>query len=531
MRGVDRALTTIEIEQSLRRSGHDDLADTVPKIELFLTEWWRRGAILYWFTDHGPEHSRRVADLALSIADIPTLPLDIRLTSLEKYVLWSAALLHDVGMQSLLGQAAGTQNARAYERIRHEHPNESRNVINAQWRQIGLPDDLELVGAIALVARAHGTKYYRESIELLEGADQLHGERVRTALLAATLLIADELDLDVRRVVPPPANQPLGTISQAHAAKHRMVNGQSIEHGTQGRVGFNLHLSSNGCPEAQAAAVEKWIVEKLRIQMALVEPAFINGFAGHAELDRNIRVIHHQSLVPPAGLPAEVLAIIEDEVASNELIDHKRNERELEQTIHEHGVAVITGRMDAFEDIDGREDLTAAALAQHRGRGGTTIASRVLYETGGAATLRDMLRELCSQAGLAPQTDGRSSEELFQLFFDTLSDSTNNTVVWISSIDWLAPEEVQWVRDSIVSRLHSLDHVTLFFTADSSVSLCGADGIETIRSYGMEIEEVEAYLSRYVSGRPARVEALQKLRYSRYKRMRQDYLADMMTGV
>jgi hypothetical protein len=518
------------IRKDLERAGHHELAATIDKVESFVAEWWARGAILYWFTDHGPDHSRRVADLALTISDIPSLPAAARLTPLESYVLWAAAFLHDVGMQSLLGQPAGTQNPLAYAQIRHEHPNESYVVINAQWERIGLPDDMELVGAIALVARAHGTKYYKDSTALLEGVDQLHGERVRTTLLAAILLIADELDLDVRRVVPPPARQPLGVVSQAHAAKHRMVSRGSVEHRAQGRVGFHLHLSPNGCTDVQAAAVEKWIVEKLRIQMALVEPAFTNGFAGNAELDRNIRVTHQKSLAQAAPLAPPVIGVIEDEVIANELIDHDRNLQELTDVVERHGAAVITGRMLDFEDVDGREDLAAALAAIQRGHGRRTLCSRVLYEGGGAASLRDVLIELL--VGLETDDamhDYATSDEILATLATRLS-STSDILIWISSVEMLPAADIRWIQDALVSTMRSLDNVSLVFTSAEDSPLCEVDGMWTVKSRGMDAEEVQIYLSRYVAGRPARVEAMQRLRYSSYKRMRQDYIADMIAG-
>jgi len=180
----------------LHAGGLNMLADAVPKIEAFVyTEW--QVDHMPWFTDHGPGHSERVAAFAMDLGTPTKIHPDLSLNLIEKFILWSAAWLHDIGMQQLLGTALGGGNETIYGRIRSQHPDQSSIVILNKAQLIGLPPrDAPLIGAIAYVARAHGTAYYEESVSTLEtSSPYMHGKQIRGGLLAAILLMADEIDL------------------------------------------------------------------------------------------------------------------------------------------------------------------------------------------------------------------------------------------------------------------------------------------------------------------------------------------------
>src|SRR6266478_8731682 len=98
-----------------------ELGESLKKIETFLKDWWNV-PYLPWFTDHGPNHSRRVMEYLLAI--IPEgLSAESQLTPVELYVGCAAALTHDLGMQVLIEREAklGELTAADYDAVRAQH--------------------------------------------------------------------------------------------------------------------------------------------------------------------------------------------------------------------------------------------------------------------------------------------------------------------------------------------------------------------------------------------------------------------------
>ncbi|MDQ4502824.1 hypothetical protein [Sinomonas sp. ASV322] len=307
-----------------RSGGLDDLAISVDRVQQYVIAWWAT-TYLPWFTDHGPEHSKRVAKYALDIAAIPSLSEQHKLTTLEKFILWSSAWLHDLGMQSLLGNALGPLDSAVYDQIRHEHPDQSCTEILTHGEAIGLPSgDIPLIQCIAYVARAHGTKHYTSSVESLQTCTHVRNEPVRAPLLASILLLADELDLHYQRARPPAAHANLNYVSQAHALKHKCVISCEVEHRPGGVVSFSLRTQRfPDIPSIVADEIDQWITEKLRRQIALVEKDFAEGFAGTASLSRSIRLTHTTAHIPVGMVSPETISIIRDDNAQDDLINHR----------------------------------------------------------------------------------------------------------------------------------------------------------------------------------------------------------------
>ncbi len=93
-----------------------------------------------------------------------------------------------------------------FVQIREEHPAKSRQLIIARALQhkrgqfsIDLEDAPSLV-PIGLVAQAHGTRYFESTVrELRRQPNTPGGQPLRGDLLAALLLMGDELDLHEER--------------------------------------------------------------------------------------------------------------------------------------------------------------------------------------------------------------------------------------------------------------------------------------------------------------------------------------------
>jgi hypothetical protein len=123
------------------------------------------------FTDHGPGHVLRVKSFATQLGAI------LGLTTSEQHLLRAAALFHDVG--------------NVVERERHHIISQEAVEKLAATGQI--PFGLNEAALVGLLCRWHRKAYEPER------RDELHGETIRTGLLASILRVADALDSDYRR--------------------------------------------------------------------------------------------------------------------------------------------------------------------------------------------------------------------------------------------------------------------------------------------------------------------------------------------
>ncbi|CAN5870550.1 hypothetical protein BH10CHL1_BH10CHL1_19460 [soil metagenome] len=123
------------------------------------------------YTDHGPGHVLRVKSFATQLGYV------MGLTSIEQHLLRAAALFHDVG--------------NVVERARHHMISQETVEKLAATGQI--PFSMTEATLIGLLCRWHRKEYEPDR------CDQLHGEQIRTGLLASILRVADALDSDYRR--------------------------------------------------------------------------------------------------------------------------------------------------------------------------------------------------------------------------------------------------------------------------------------------------------------------------------------------
>jgi hypothetical protein len=184
-----------------------------------------------WYTDHGPHHSQRIAEIIEQILfGVPDFRGTVQLTAEELLVLIGACYLHDVGMQHTrtvaplatvgeLGESCAPV-AHFYDtlvRRRHAHVIYER-ILNPDPREEGLAKlglhrcPRHLRTAIAEVSLSHGKWGYLREIErkyspARRGPVTLPLEsrllrHVRLSLLAALLQIGDVLDVSHERVNP-----------------------------------------------------------------------------------------------------------------------------------------------------------------------------------------------------------------------------------------------------------------------------------------------------------------------------------------
>jgi hypothetical protein len=275
-----------------------ELATSAERVAHEVAEWWTLPH-LAWFTDHGPRHSRRVAEYAEQLTQLPIREAT-KLRLLERYILYVAALMHDMGMQDLrgAGKPLGELGPEDFQQVRHQHADKSSERLLAEGRRFGLPDDDRLIEVVAFVARGHGTSYYRDSVKVLSTRTSVRGQEVRGPLLAALLLMADELDLHYERTSPLPDDQAeLSPISLAHAFKHECVTNAEPKIQPNGDIQIHLRLSFPvTTSESTQLDIERWIVVKLQQQIGLTEEEIREGLHAQARFDRKIRVEQQMAL-------------------------------------------------------------------------------------------------------------------------------------------------------------------------------------------------------------------------------------------
>jgi hypothetical protein len=159
---------------------------------------WQRPLHRY-YPDHSVDHSERIIDTLSKLTE--DLMLGDNISSTEVYVLLASAYLHDIGMQDERSMGDDLKQIRI-----HHHELTSRIIIDRYLKQsdrnipLGFSDlvPVDIVNTIASVAEAHR----RTNLQGSQYEGFAYGDGViHPRLLAALLRLADELDVDSRRVV------------------------------------------------------------------------------------------------------------------------------------------------------------------------------------------------------------------------------------------------------------------------------------------------------------------------------------------
>jgi tetratricopeptide (TPR) repeat protein len=227
--------------------------------------------VLRQYTDHSVDHSKRMIRLIDSLA--ARLPSACKLTDNEAHVLLSAALLHDVGMQcetfytkDFSGELFTEEEltlARDDKDACEEFMRTQHHLIGGEWVRHELGQECIRTAFIDDVADVI-ERHTRESLETLTD-HPVEGEPMRLPLLAALLRLADELDLDRRRVDLRELEQAnISDESKAHWWRCHYV--ESVDIDDLGRIKVTFRFSSED-PEQVQQVVPSLVVDGLRRKM------------------------------------------------------------------------------------------------------------------------------------------------------------------------------------------------------------------------------------------------------------------------
>ncbi|MBI3813494.1 MAG: HD domain-containing protein [Nitrospinae bacterium] len=230
----------MDLKEKLK-SPNSILYNSLTGIEKFCEDCWK-DRLLPWFTNHNYEHSEEVIHLLGQILK-PIENHSEFLNENELFILLASAYLHDIGMQYLKieEKVIDSLTKEDYNLIRKRHAEESYNIIRKPVQKILERDDFHLpkieetyLPSIALVSKGHSTDFFDEAINEFKTNPHTPKSRpMRGELLTALLLIADELDLQCKRVdFPETAKFKLSPYSALHWYKHHYVEYVGIENGS-----------------------------------------------------------------------------------------------------------------------------------------------------------------------------------------------------------------------------------------------------------------------------------------------------------
>lgn len=174
------------------------------------------------FTNHDIQHSDRIIERLNILAK----SIFTQLNEDECYILFAAAYLHDIGMQS--------KKYSDLKIIRDEHHLLSSDMIIGSIKKPKDYEDLDIIEKyaeeIALVVKGHRkTDLFSEDYNSF----QIRSNNIQIRLLAALLRFADELDIDSRRVdfEKIKVEKDMSAESKLQWYKHEYVLGIRIESG------------------------------------------------------------------------------------------------------------------------------------------------------------------------------------------------------------------------------------------------------------------------------------------------------------
>ncbi|MFF4030530.1 hypothetical protein ACFYZ2_12310 [Streptomyces sviceus] len=394
-----------------------------------------------------------------------------------------------------------------YRKIRKRHAAVSGEMILEDYERWGLPQgDYVLAGVVSLIARAHGTSEYTNTIPDLESYGDVRNTTVRAPLLAAILLMADELDLHYQRAGKIPDE--INPTSEAHDFKHRCITSASIDMNKSKEIEIGIRLSTPPSINLEdREAIERWIVAKLRRQISLVEPQFVDVY-GHGKFSRAIKVTRGHVAAPK--MPSkEALSIIRSEAASDTLMDHSNCLATAEDLLKAGAKLILfEGSWDKGQaiDNDGAEDLLETIVRRADAKGYLTLRSRrLLINKAGEASeiLEEWVKDIHTYTYSPPDRQvGEHARRIsiLDMLITGISRLPQETpiLLTLSFMDGLEEDAKDWIlREAIPKIIDSAPRICTLGTFSGNLTAQGPLQANVISVRSFEVAEVERYLQQY----------------------------------
>lgn len=230
------------MESLLERDG---MSERIERVHHKAEAIWKK-PLLRQYTDHTVDHSLRVIVILDKLCDLLAEPL----TNDEAYILLCSAFLHDIGMQqekffktdvvNELYTEEEIAQARQDDSKRDDLIRECHHLISEERIKYELGANClqrDFIEEVALVSKGHT----KEDLTAY-GERPKAGGTIRLCLLASLLRLADELDLDYRRVNLDELDQTIISVdSKAHWWKCHYV--ESVDVCEDGRIQLTFCFS------------------------------------------------------------------------------------------------------------------------------------------------------------------------------------------------------------------------------------------------------------------------------------------------
>jgi hypothetical protein len=477
---------TLDLEQHLKELCEQhrpnlDLCERLERVRNSAEAIWQEQR-LKWFTDHrAATHSRYIIEHLGSVLEhLQSTPQ--HLTPHELYVLLAACYLHDIGMQDFQshnGHSVDQFTDEDYKRIRKNHPQRAADLIIARtlrWERdefkIDLDPDPQYLVPIALVSQGHGSAFFPQTVEELQGLANRPGNMpFRGELLAALLLMGDELDLHERRATFPPEFSQ-SPVSLLHNHIHHYVTGVEVIDGrTPKHCRIRLIMEYPQDSDEYRPLVRQWLVTKLHKQCELTRPILESCTQGELSWDDQIEIppegvdrygVRRSLLDPDHGNPAL-------NELRHELLDGQTVDREELREVLQGALAQCGQHFQAIEIIDqersdwshltkwlkaacdcGRVILIHIAFQQAVGHGSLDVLRRLFDKLTGMGlscpnygqqiSFTPERQDALDMQGQAMLTDLATCADQHPmiLLLERVDEAEQETRLWIEN--WLLPE-------------------------------------------------------------------------------------------
>ena len=286
----------MDLENILKSEDYPELFTSLQDIKKFCSETWANG-LLPWFTNHNCEHSREIVHILGQILQ----PLEGHaqfLNEHELFALLSSAYLHDIGMQNLKVEDISIDKLteEEYNLIRKRHAQASYDIILKNVSEVLVRDDFylpntideEYLPLIARISKGHSTDYFEEVVaEFKEDPLTPKGREARGELLTALLMIADELDLQCKRVDFSEIRKfELSSHSKLHWFKHHYVDFVNVENAA---VSITLKFPRNA--DGYSELICELIRTKLEKQIGKINHILSDSTSGILHLNPAINLV------------------------------------------------------------------------------------------------------------------------------------------------------------------------------------------------------------------------------------------------
>lgn len=339
-----------------RINGHDKL-QLLEEVKSFVEKVWKEPALLVGFTDHGPNHVRRVLHRIEEI-------LGDKLSDLsddEVFVLLLACWLHDVAMQDY-GVVAEQKKGRLWntpldwnelELVRKKHAPRLRVLLESDEPRIEFQGnkhiDFPKLGLfkrhVARVASGHATAEFLNVAGIPSDKGPTGLNPFRYDLLAALLLLSDECDLDYSRaiVIDNAGLKDLDPESILHLLKHRYVCESQIVPSLENPSYRQLKIRYEWPAESDdiQPLYKRWIEGKIIEQINIVHPVLQRQLGIAFDPDSPIECSNSPVTKSLEPLPEHVMPLLDAERARMDLANLETELDQLKRAIGEKKVICL----------------------------------------------------------------------------------------------------------------------------------------------------------------------------------------------